>query len=107
MAGSVVAQAQRGICRDYIRARVVATALCAVLFALTPGSSPVYARDRDDKLFQQFLIGGKAVETASILLGLFARLRPGINRTSAEYIRLQFARIFPNSIALLHELAIE
>jgi hypothetical protein len=47
-------------------------------FALTPGLSPVYAEIEIDKLFQQFLRGWKAVETASSLLAVGTRLKPGV-----------------------------
>ena len=48
-------------------------------FALTPGLSPVYAAIETTNCFNSFLRGWKAVETASSLLAVGTRLKPGVN----------------------------
>jgi hypothetical protein len=52
---------------------------CIAYFALTPGLSPVYAAIETTNCFNSFLPGWKAVETASSLLAVGTRLKPGVN----------------------------
>ena len=52
-------------------------------FALTPGLSPVYAVIKATNCFNSFLRGWKTVETASSLLTVGTRLKPGVTEKKA------------------------